>query len=137
MNPYKLTKNHNFSKNHVIKIMCMWKKYLSNHFQLEQIWLSKNSNKNVAKVNKMYVINVTFSSKKYCFQMFMLFCQRKLQLLRNRMRLELKRFPSQVKRIILLKKKNIRDRTTCWGKKDKLVPGGTSFCIRKSWILTG
>ena len=23
------------------------------------------------------------------------------------------------------------------GKKDKLVPGGTSFCIRKSWILTG
>ena len=49
--------------------------------------------------------------------MFMLFCQRKLQLLRNRMRLELKRFPSQVKRIILLKKKNIRGRTTCWGKK--------------------
>ena len=52
--------------------------------------------------------------------MFMLFCQRKLQLLRNRMRLELKRFPSQVKRIILLKKKNIRGRTTCWGKKGQI-----------------
>ena len=65
--------------------------------------------------------------KMYCFQMLTLFCQRKLQFLRNRMRLELTSSSFQVKRSILLKKKNIFDRRICWVKKDKLVPGGTSF----------
>ena len=55
--------------------------------------------------------------KMYFFRMFMLFCQRKLQLLRNRMRLELTSSSFQVRRNILLKKKNMRGRRTCWVKK--------------------
>ena len=53
----------------------------------------------------------------YCFQMFRLFCQRKLQLSRNRMRLELTSSSFQVKRNIILKKKIICDRRTYWIKK--------------------
>ena len=47
----------------------------------------------------------------------MLFCQRKLQLSRNRIRFELTSSSFQVRRNILLKKKNMRGRTTCWVKK--------------------
>ena len=57
--------------------------------------------------------------KMYCFQMCMLFCQRKLQLSRNRMRLELISSSFQVKRNILLKKKNMLGRRTCWVKKGR------------------
>ena len=56
------------------------------------------------------------SLKMYFFRMFMLFCQRKLQLSRNRMRLELTSSSFQVRRNILLKKKNMRGRRT-WVKK--------------------
>ena len=64
--------------------------------------------------------------KMYCFQIFMLFCQRKLQLSRNCMRLELASSSFQVKRNILLKKKNMRGCGTCWVKKGPTSPSGTS-----------
>ena len=64
--------------------------------------------------------------KMYCFQIFMLFCQRKLQLSRNCMRLELASSSFQVKRNILLKKKNMRGRGICWVKKGRTSPSGTS-----------
>ena len=54
------------------------KKYLSNHFQLEQIWLNQNSNKNVAKVNKIYVINVKFCSKNVLFSNVYPFLSKKI-----------------------------------------------------------
>ena len=47
------------------------------------------------------------------------FCQRQLQLSRNRMRMESTSFSFQVKRSILLKKKNMRGRRTCWVKKGR------------------
>ena len=55
--------------------------------------------------------------KVYCFQMFMLFYQRKLQLSRNRMRLELTLFFSTEEKYSLKKEKNMRDRRTFWVKK--------------------
>ena len=47
--------------------MLFEKKYLSNHFQLEQIRLNENITKSVVKVNKVYVVNVMFSSKNVFF----------------------------------------------------------------------
>ena len=49
----------------------------------------------------------------YCFQMFMVFCQGKLKLARNRMRLELTSFSFQGKRNLILKKKNMHGHRTC------------------------
>ena len=57
--------------------------------------------------------------KMHCFQMFMLFYQRKLQLSRNHMRFELTSSSFQVKRNILLKKKIMHGRRTCWVKKGR------------------
>ena len=65
--------------------------------------------------------------KMYCFQMFILFCQRKLQLSRNRMRLELTRSSFHVKRNILLKNKNMRGHRTCWVKKGRTSPWWDKF----------
>ena len=48
-----------------------------------------------------FMLMLCSALKTYCFQMFMLFCQRKLQLSRNRTRLELN---------IILKKKNMPGR---------------------------
>ena len=48
------------------------------YFQLEQIWLNKNSNKNAAKVNKIYVINVMFSSKNVFFSNVHAFLSKKV-----------------------------------------------------------
>ena len=64
--------------------------------------------------------------KMYCFQLFMLFCQRKLQLSRNLMRLELKSCSFQVK-------KNFEKEKVCVVAEHVHV--GTSFWIMKSWIL--
>ena len=64
--------------------------------------------------------------KMYCFQLVMLFCQRKLQLSRNRMRLELTSCSFQVK-------KNFGKEKVCVGAEHVHV--GTSFWIMKSWIL--
>ena len=66
---------------------------------------------------KFMLLMLCSALKMYFFRMFMLFCQRKLQLLRNRMRLELTSSSFQVRRNILLKKKNMRGRRTCWVKK--------------------
>ena len=66
---------------------------------------------------KFMLLMLCSALKMYYFQMFMLFCQRKLQLSRNRMRLELTSSSFQVKRSILLKKKNMRGPRTCRVKK--------------------
>ena len=68
---------------------------------------------------KFMLLMLCLPLKMYCFQIFMIFCQRKLQLSRNRMRLKLTSFSFQVKRNILLKKENIRGRRTCWVKKGR------------------
>ena len=49
----------------------------------------------------------------------MIFCQRKLPVSRNRIRLELTSYYFHVKRNIILKKKNMRGRRTCWVKKGR------------------
>ena len=65
---------------------------------------------------KFMSLMVCSALKMYCFQMFVVFCQRKLQLSRNRMTLELTSSSFQVKRNILLKKKNMHGCRTCWVK---------------------
>ena len=69
---------------------------------------------------KFMLLMLYSALKMCCFQMFMLFCQRRLQLSRNRMRLELTSSSFQVKRNILLKKKNMRGCRTCWVKKGRI-----------------
>ena len=68
---------------------------------------------------KFVLLMLCWALKMYCFQMFMLFCQRKLQLSRNCKRLELTSSSLHVKRNIFLKKKNMRGHRTCWVKKGR------------------
>ena len=80
---------------------------------------------------KFMILMLWSALKVYCFQMFMLFCQRKSQLSRNRMRLELTSSSFQVKRNILLKKKNIRGHRICWLKKGRTSTWWDKFLNNK------
>ena len=101
--------------------MCMLheKKYLSNHFQLEQFESTRTIMKMSLRPLKFMSLMLCSALKMYCFRIFMLFYQRKWQLLRNRIRLELTSSSFQLKRNILLKKKNMRGCRKCWVKKER------------------
>ena len=92
------------------------KKYESNHFQLGQIWLNWTVIKMSLRSVKFMLLMARSALKMYCFKCSCLFCQRRLKLPRNRMRLELTSSSFLVKWNIRLKKQNRHDRRTCWVK---------------------
>ena len=92
-------------------------KYISNDFQLEQFDSTRTvMNLSLRPIKFMSLMSCS-AVKMYFFRMFMIFYQRKFQLSRNRMRLELTSSSFQVKRNIILKRKNMGGRRKCWLKK--------------------
>ena len=94
-------------------------KYLSNDFQLEQFDSTRTvMNLSLRSIKCMSLMSCS-AVKMYFFRMFMIVYQRKFQLSRNCMRLELTSSSFQVKRNIILKRKNMGGRRKCWLKKTR------------------
>ena len=94
-------------------------KYLSNDFQLEQFDSTRTvMNLSLRPIKCMSLMSCS-AVKMYFFRMFMIVYQRKFQLSRNCMRLKLTSSSFQVKRNIILKRKNMGGRRKCWLKKTR------------------
>ena len=65
---------------------------------------------------KFMSLMVCSALKMHCFQMFVLFCQKKIATFKKSYHIRINDSSFQVKRNILLKKKNMHGCRTCWVK---------------------